>query len=310
MNKVSNIKSSKQQNTPSLKRLPSNANPLSPNKQTGPGRKMNQLKLDLEQITHPSRQMIPTTLTTRDTNTSPKLEQTGRKTTRIAQTERYSPNVRKRETTRSLLQEKNFTILEGMDNERVPSYKNDLQSRIGDDKDLQKKLYNTFHCKNPNIVDGMAIPTPDYQLYPSKLRTDNYKRIKSILGNKYLEMEWCKDEDFSSALGEVLFEIVKGGVQDYNQYLNKPHIDQKYYWMSIIENIDNNNFELILIYFLLKIDKIDDDQVLTCSSYYCGKVVNLLLQNFWKLDILYKYRKLFLEAFIQNMYYFERKMVK
>jgi hypothetical protein len=133
------------------------------------------------------------------------------------------------------------------ENSQIPN----LDPKKKGDHLTYSSLYNII----PDIVDGLPITMPQYQLYPSSLRSDNYSHIKKLIGEKFKNSDWIKNESFCRQIAFSISEILAGAILPHNKFLSKADTDSTALWESFFESGNANNFELLIILFLLKIEK-------------------------------------------------------
>ena len=108
----------------------------------------------------------------------------------------------------------------------------------------------------------------------------------------YESKDWIANEKYNSHLGLTLFEMIKCGTYEPNKYLKKKRKDISLFWEAFFESGNNDNFELLLINFLLKastkIENVPDNQT---SAYYAGRTVLTILQHVHKTEKLENYKK-------------------
>jgi hypothetical protein len=142
------------------------------------------------------------------------------------------------------------------DSGKIQAENENSQIPIPDPKKNGDNLtYSSLYNIIPDIVDGLPITMPHYQLYPSSLRSDNYSHIKKLIGEKFKNSDWIKNESFCRQIAFSISEILAGAILPQNKFLSKADTDSTALWESFFESGNANNFELLIILFLLKIEK-------------------------------------------------------
>ena len=207
----------------------------------------------------------------------------------------------------------NFAKPNVIDNSRRGSsleQKSEIKKIEENKTDKNQTFFSATYNILPDVIDGLPIVMPSYQLYPSNLRNDNQQRVKAIFGKQFENKEWVKNEKFNSFIGHTMYEIVRGACLEPNKYLNRLKLNKETFWESIFESGNNNNFELLLMTFLIKssrdIEGINSNQT---SCYYCGKIIITILQTIIKTQDLIQYKKRCADCFLNNIYLFEMKIV-